>query len=82
MTLHDALVKIGVGGVLALTIGGGSVLVNVNKDNAIQDQRIIVLERNIIKIEEMDKTLRAVDVKVDVLNQKLDDAKDQLLRRK
>lgn len=80
-SIHQIAVKVIAVGAAALTVGGGTVLLNVNKDNAVQDQRIASLERVALKIDEMDKTLRIVDTKVDVLNQKLDDAKAELAGR-
>ena len=81
-TLHDIGIKTVASGLAALTIGGGAVLLNVNKDNAVQDQRLLVLERAVSKIDDMDRTIHILDTKVDVLNQKLDDAKEALRKPK
>jgi outer membrane murein-binding lipoprotein Lpp len=41
-----------------------------------------VLETSLSKLDAINLTVQQVNGKVDVLNQKLDDAKDQLARRK
>lgn len=88
VTVTGILTKAAAVGFGALVIGGGNILLNVNKDNAVQDQKIEVLERTIIKIDEMDRTLRSVDGNVRaldgnvrVLDTKLNDMKEQLNRR-
>lgn len=69
-------------GLTTLTIAGGAVLLGVNETNAVQDQRITIVERDLSKINEIDRTLQEVGTKVDVLNQKVDDLKDSIKKSK
>ena len=70
-----AVKTIGVG-LTTLMIAGGATLLGVNEHNAVQDQRLEIVERDLAKINEIDKTLQVVSGKVDVLNQKVDDLKE------
>jgi hypothetical protein len=81
MTLDGLLHKAIAAGFAAATVGGGAMLLSVNKDNAVQDERLIVLEKSLSKLDDIDRTVIKVDGKVDVLNQKLDDAKEVLRGR-
>jgi len=72
--LHKAIVT----GTTALLVGAGVVVLNVNKDQAVQDQRLEVLERTTAKLDTIDANVRDVKANVAVLNQKLDDAKEAL----
>lgn len=72
--LHKALIA----GTSALLVGAGAVVLNVSKDQAVNEQRLGVLERTIVKLDNIDANVRDVKARVDVMNQKLDDAKDAL----
>jgi hypothetical protein len=73
MSLHDFVTPIAKAIAVATVIGGGTIILTTKEQNAVQDQRIVQLERATLKIDDIDRTLKAVDTKVDVLNQKLDD---------
>lgn len=77
-TLQSIAVKIAASAGAALAVGGGAIIMNVNRDQAVQDQRLNTIEHALNKVEEIDRTVREVNGKVDVLNQKLDDAKEAL----
>jgi hypothetical protein len=74
MSLHDFVTPIAKAIAVATVIGGGTIILTTKEQNAVQDQRILQLEHATVKIDDIDRTLRAVDNKVDVLNQKLDDS--------
>ena len=78
MTLDTMLHKAIGAAFAAVTVGAGAMLLSVNRDIAVQDTRLQAVEKSIVKIDDIDHTIRAVDAKVDVLNQKLDDAKEKL----
>jgi hypothetical protein len=69
-------------GFAAATVGGGAMLLHLNSNDAVQENRIGVLEHSLAKLDNINDTVLQVNGKVDVLNQKLDDAKDQLAKRK
>jgi outer membrane murein-binding lipoprotein Lpp len=75
MNLQDGLlVPLAKAIAVAAVIGGGTVLLSTKEQNAVQDQRIETLEHATAKIDDIDRTIRAVDTKVDVLTQKVDDS--------
>ena len=69
-------VSIGVAG--AAIFGAGTALVNTTSLVHEHDARIVVLEKALVKVPEIDKNVVVLNGKVDVLNQKLDDAKEAL----
>jgi outer membrane lipoprotein SlyB len=76
--IHKAIAA----GFAAATVGGGAMLLNLSRNDAVQENRIQVLETSLSKLDAINLTVQQVNGKVDVLNQKLDDAKDQLARHK
>jgi hypothetical protein len=73
VTLSGFEVKIAAALLSALTIGSGAMLLSVNKDQAVQNQRLETLERNAAKLDQIDKTLQDVDKKVVGLTQRFND---------
>jgi hypothetical protein len=69
-------IAIGVAG--AAIFGAGSVMINTTSTVHEHEARISILEKNLAKVPEIDKNVVVLNGKVDVLNQKLDDAKDAL----
>lgn len=81
MTLDSLIHKAIAAGFAAATVGAGAMLLSVSKESAVQEQRIATVEKSLSKLDEIDKTVSAVNAKVDVLNQKLDDARAELVRK-
>ena len=75
MTLNDMIQKTVAAGFVALTVGGGAMIVGANKDNAVQDQRLTHLEAIAAKLDAIQSKIDSIDGKVNVLNQKFDDQK-------
>jgi outer membrane murein-binding lipoprotein Lpp len=71
LSLHGVLHKALVTGVSGLLVGAGVVVLNVNKDQAVQDIRLVNLEHTMKKIDDIDVNVREVNSKVDVLGQKM-----------
>lgn len=74
--------RIAVGAGAALLVGGGSMIVNDNTKVQLHEQRLTKLESSLDKLPEIDRNVLVLSGKVDVLNQKLDDARAALLTAK
>lgn len=59
----------------AMLIGGGSMLLSNNTESKLHEQRITKLEENLQKVPEIDRNVLILAGKLDVMNQKLDDAR-------
>ena len=69
-------IAIGVGG--AVVFGAGTVIIGDTRKLDVHEERIGRLEASMAQIPEIDKGVTALNGKLDVVNQKLDDAKDAL----
>lgn len=68
------LQRIAIGAVGALVIGAGTMLVNTSTQTKVDMKRIDLIEADIHKIPEIATSVAVLNGKVDVLNQKIDDA--------
>lgn len=66
--------RIAIGVAAAATIGAGSMVISSNTRGLVHEERIGKLEENLGKLPDIDHNLVVLSGKVDVLNQKLDDA--------
>ena len=72
-------ITIGVAG--AAVFGVGSLFANMNTKVTQHETRLSILEQRLEKVPDIDRNVIALSGKVDVLNQKLDDARDTLKER-
>ena len=70
--------RIAVGVAGAAVFGAGSVMVRTANTVEVHEERLTRLEASMAKIPEIDKGVAVLNGKLDVVNQKLDDAKDAL----
>lgn len=70
--------RVAIGVAAAATVGAGSVLISTSNVQHVHEVRITALETQIEKVKDIDRNVVILNGKVDVLNQKLDDAKDAL----
>lgn len=76
MTVNEILHKVIAYGFGALTVGAGTVVMTVTRNDAVQDQKIVTMQSSLEKLDAINATVNKVDAKVDVLNQKFDDAEN------
>jgi tRNA(Phe) wybutosine-synthesizing methylase Tyw3 len=69
--LSAAFTKLAIGVVTGITLGGGAAIVSAASTNAVQDQRLSVLERNAEKMDELSTKLDETNKNVAVLNARL-----------
>ena len=60
-------------------VGGGSLIFSNNTRGMVQEQRITRLEDSMAKVPDIDRNVLILSGKIDVMNQKLDDAKQAIL---
>lgn len=63
----------------AMLIGGGSMVLSTSTETKLHEQRITKLEENLQKVPEIDRNVLILSGKLDVMNQKLDDARQAAL---
>lgn len=68
------LQRIAIGAVGALVIGAGTMLVSTTTQVKVDTKRVDLIESDIHKIPDIATSLAVLNGKVDVLNQKIDDA--------
>lgn len=62
-----------------MLIGGGSMVLSTSTETKLHEQRITKLEENLQKVPEIDRNVLILSGKLDVMNQKLDDARQAAL---
>jgi hypothetical protein len=70
-----------IGAAGALIFGAGAMIFNSNTAVKIHEERIQRLEGQMGKLSDIDKNVVALSGKVDVINQKLDDAREVAARK-
>lgn len=63
----------------AVLIGGGSMVLSNSTETKLHEQRITKLEENLQKVPEIDRNVLILKGQLDVMNQKLDDARQAAL---
>lgn len=76
MTIQDLIQKVALAGTGALVVGAGSMIVSNNTKAQVHEERLSRLETAMDKVPDIDKNVLILSGKVDVLAQKLDDARD------
>lgn len=71
--------RVAIGAGAALLVGAGSMIIGDNTKVQLHEQRLSKLESSLEKLPEIDRNVLVLSGKVDVLNQKLDDARDARL---
>lgn len=71
-TLMGLLTKIALGIATAASIGGGTAIIRASSTNAVQDQRLTVLEQDRAEMHELSQKLEVTDRNIAVLNEKLE----------
>jgi cell division protein FtsB len=71
-TLMGLLAKLAFGIASAAAIGGGTALIHASATNAVQDQRLTVLEQDRAEMHELSQKLETTDRNIAVLNERLD----------
>lgn len=82
MTIQALIERLALAGAGALVVGAGSMIVSNNTKAQVHEQRIGRLESAMDKVPDIDKNVLILSGKVDVLSQKLDDARDARLAPK
>lgn len=82
MTFNEAIQRAVAYGFGALSVGAGTMVLSVSRNDAVQDTKIVALQNATVKIDSINETVNKVSSKVDILNQKFDDAKEAALLRK
>lgn len=67
--------------VTAALVGGGSLVLVGNSRALVHEQRITALEVSMAKVPDIDRNVLILQGKIDVMNQKLDDARATALAK-
>lgn len=70
--LMGLLSKLAFGIASAAAIGGGTAVIRASATNAVQDQRLTVLEQDRAEMHELSNKLETTDRNIAVLNERLD----------
>lgn len=79
VTWHVLIQRVGTVVAGAALIGGGSMVLSNSTETKLHEQRITKLEENLQKVPEIDRNVLILSGKLDVMNQKLDDARSVAL---
>jgi hypothetical protein len=79
VTWQVLIQRIGTVAAAAMVVGGGSMVLATSTETKLHEQRITKLEENLQKVPEIDRNVLILKGQLDVMNQKLDDARQAAL---
>lgn len=71
-SMQAILAKVAIGIATAVTVGGGTAVLNATSTNAVQDQRLTQLEADRAQIHELSNKLDETNKNIAVLNERLE----------